>query len=249
MAQNVSTLMFLQTNLRSSYSAATTIAAPPGELAVTPPVSTASCYAYFEDLDPLPSPSPLRHPDAPWTPNSNRREMPPTRCLLYSTSELGQATHNRGEGEGRRERTSRRVLSSSSSSRPLSLAPHPSALLRIVLDPNQYCDSPPRSKVEGEGRKVVIASHVAVFSLIGFTCNFFKIVQSNWWTPSNFIPFPQNFILCVKKLITASYDCIFSACILLGMHKKICCSWHKNTWNSSALNERNSWPHRYVPDC
>jgi hypothetical protein len=109
--------------------------------------------------------------------------MHPTRRLLYTTSKPGQATHNREEEEGRRERPSRRVPSSSSSSRPLSLAPYPSALSRIILDPNQYnqyCDSSPRSKAEGEARKVVIASHVAVFSLIGFTCKIFKIVQANW---------------------------------------------------------------------
>jgi hypothetical protein len=135
---------------QTSCSAAATVAAPPGELAVTSPVSTASCYAYFEDLDLLPSPSPLLHPDAPRTPSSNTHTLPP---LLNKRTRPSNPQQRRGRA-AREDFALCPFLFFLLP--PLSLAPHPSALLRIVLDPNQYYDSPPRSKAEGEGRKVVI---------------------------------------------------------------------------------------------
>jgi hypothetical protein len=151
MAQNVSTLMFLQTNLRSSprlqadlfgrpsrslssISSELQTLAPPCCRLIRPPTQPRLPSLLLRANSPSPRPCPQR-PATPTsktltrspprrlcaTPTRHGRPAPIdvrclTRCLLYSTSELGQATHNRGEGEGRRGRTSRRVLSSSSSS-------------------------------------------------------------------------------------------------------------------------------------
>jgi hypothetical protein len=146
MAQNFSTLMFLQTNLRSSprlqvdsfgrpsrspssISSELQTLAPPCCRLIRPPAQPRLPSLLLRVNSPSPRPCP-QHPATPTsktltcspprrlysTPTRHGRPAPiPTRCLLYSTSELGQATHNR-EGEGRRERTSRCVLSSSSSS-------------------------------------------------------------------------------------------------------------------------------------
>jgi hypothetical protein len=85
---------------------------------------------------------------------------------------------------------------------------------------------------------VVIAFHVAVFSLIGFTCKNFKIVQANWWTPSNFIPFPQNFILRVKKLIASRLGSLSSTSLFDWIGA---CFYFRNFFRCDKLGCDMSW--------
>jgi hypothetical protein len=85
------------------------VAAPPGELTITPLVPTAFCYACFKYLDSLPSPLPSRQPDVPPTPGSNRRDMPPMRRLF--TQQANPARQPTTEEKGKDGERGLRVVS------------------------------------------------------------------------------------------------------------------------------------------